>query len=100
MGDDDMSDHDRRYTRIQISDAGIFDVFKHVFREGDDDPNEEDETYFRHRMKEAGKTYKDYKQWRTHQISDHLPMWVEIETDFADAYLKSLVLPDAPPRWP
>ena len=32
----------------------------------------------------------EYRDWRTHQISDHLPMWVEIETDFADAYLASL----------
>jgi hypothetical protein len=30
---------------------------------------------------------KLYKQWRTFQISDHLPLWVELKTDFADNYL-------------
>ncbi|SOC00336.1 endonuclease [Rhodobacter maris] len=78
------------HTRISVSDAGVFDVFKHVFREGVDDPGGEDEAYFRSRMLDVGKAYANYRDWRTHQISDHLPMWVEIETDFADAYLQSL----------
>ena len=26
--------------------------------------------------------------WRTHQMSDHLPLWVELKTDFSDQYLK------------
>ncbi|MFD2174938.1 hypothetical protein [Rhodobacter lacus] len=78
------------HTRISVSDAGVFDVFKHVFREGEDDPGGADEAYFRARMEEVGKPYASYRDWRTHQISDHLPMWVEIETDFADAYLQTL----------
>ncbi|NVO29007.1 endonuclease/exonuclease/phosphatase family protein [Donghicola sp. C2-DW-16] len=78
------------HTHLSVSDAGVFDVFKHVFREGDDDPAGEDEAYFRRRMKDVKREYGDYREWRTHQISDHLPMWVEIETDFADAYLTAL----------
>jgi endonuclease/exonuclease/phosphatase family metal-dependent hydrolase len=31
-----------------------------------------------------------YRKWRTWQISDHLPLWVEIKTDFTDDYLQSL----------
>lgn len=81
----------RGHGRIQIADAGIFDVFRHVFREGADDAGGEDEAYFRRRMDEVGRSYADYRQWRTHQISDHLPMWVEIETDFGDAYLEGLL---------
>jgi len=34
---------------------------------------------------------KFYRQWRTFQISDHLPLWVELKTDFADAYLASVM---------
>lgn len=34
---------------------------------------------------------KFYRQWRTFQISDHLPLWVELQTDFADAYLASVM---------
>ena len=26
--------------------------------------------------------------WRTHQMSDHLPLWVEMKIDFSDQYLK------------
>ncbi len=91
MGEKEDRHHHDRYTRIKILDAGIFDVFKHVFRDGDDDPGGVDEAYFRSRMSEVGKSYSSYRQWRTHQISDHLPMWVAIETDFADAYLNSLI---------
>lgn len=85
----------RGYTAISVADAGVFDVFKHVFREGGDDPGGADEAYFRSRMAETGREYSNYRDWRTHQISDHLPMWVELETDFADAYLASLQAPTA-----
>ena len=35
----------------------------------------------------SGDLYASYAQWRTHQMSDHLPMWVELHVDFADDYL-------------
>ena len=31
-----------------------------------------------------------YRKWRTWQMSDHSPLWIEIETDFADHYLADL----------
>ena len=31
-----------------------------------------------------------YRKWRTWQMSDHAPLWVEIETDFTDDYLERL----------
>ena len=30
-------------------------------------------------------------EWKTFQISDHLPLWVEIDTDRSDEYLKSIL---------
>jgi endonuclease/exonuclease/phosphatase family metal-dependent hydrolase len=30
------------------------------------------------------------KQWRTWQMSDHLPMWVQLKIDFTDSYLETL----------
>jgi len=35
---------------------------------------------------------KDYymDDWRTFHASDHLPLWVELEIDFSDAYLEKL----------
>lgn len=31
-----------------------------------------------------------YKMWRTFQMSDHLPLWCELRTDFTTEYLKSM----------
>jgi endonuclease/exonuclease/phosphatase family metal-dependent hydrolase len=31
-----------------------------------------------------------YDEWRTFQMSDHLPLWVELEIDFSDRYLEYL----------
>ena len=40
----------------------------------------------------AGKPYADwpseYRSWRTHEMSDHLPVWIEIEVDYSNAYLR------------
>lgn len=33
---------------------------------------------------------KYYLEWRTFQLSDHLPLWIEIEIDFSDQYLEYL----------
>jgi len=41
------------------------------------------------------KPYKDfsksYKGWTTHEMSDHLPIWIELETDYSDDYLRRYV---------
>ena len=31
-----------------------------------------------------------YRKWRTWQMSDHAPLWIEIATDFTDDYLKGI----------
>jgi exonuclease III len=33
---------------------------------------------------------KYYNEWRTFQMSDHLPLWIELEIDFTDKYLEYL----------
>jgi exonuclease III len=33
---------------------------------------------------------KYYEKWRTFQMSDHLPLWVELKIDFSDQYLEYL----------
>jgi hypothetical protein len=57
------------------SRAGVFDFYDYVFRD-------EDAPRF-----EALRGKTSYKQWRTHQMSDHLVMWQEFRIDFADDYL-------------
>lgn len=83
--------------------AGVFNMYKSVFR--DDDW----QTYYdvvkshrEHSVKnwdwkdadsdDAGKAkyYKDV--WRTYQMSDHFPMWIELEIDFSKEYLESLLV--------
>jgi hypothetical protein len=34
--------------------------------------------------------FKDYNQWRTYQMSDHRPKWVELTTDYSTDYLNDL----------
>ena len=61
--------------------AGVFDYFEHVYRLSDEAAYRPDVP--------AGKTFTD---WRTYQMSDHLPMWCEFRIDDMDAYLASLQL--------
>jgi len=71
--------------------AGVFNFYKTVFRD-------EDEALYAPQMGEGYEHGKDgvprknksayYKQWRTFQMSDHFPLWVELRIDFSDAYLQ------------
>ena len=76
-------------------EAGVFDYFKTVFR----DTPEDKEIYLdymdEYEIKKDGeprseRSKKNYYQtyWRTHQMSDHLPMWVELKIDYSDEYLQ------------
>lgn len=31
-----------------------------------------------------------YRSWKTHEMSDHLPIWIEIRTDYSNPYLRSI----------
>jgi len=72
----------KTYTRILPYRAGVFDFFDVVYR------TDEEDTY-RSLMRKPGSDdfYSSYASWRTHQMSDHLPMWVELHIDFAQEYL-------------
>jgi exonuclease III len=72
--------------------AGVFDFFNHVFTDADLD-------YFMpelEKLKKTGKTKVKkldlayYKKWRTYQMSDHLPLWVELKIDFSNQYLEEI----------
>lgn len=32
----------------------------------------------------------EYKKWRTHEMSDHLPIWIELEVDYSNNYLRAI----------
>lgn len=69
--------------------AGVYNFFEYIYRD-----KTEDETVY---VPDMGKKYKEkkdakqktryYKDWRTYQMSDHLPMWLELKVDFGEEYL-------------
>lgn len=73
--------------------AGVFRFFRSVFRAEDESRYVENMgKRYKHNSKgiardPAGQTkyYKTY--WRTHQMSDHYPLWVELKIDYSDEYL-------------
>lgn len=69
----------REVRDIENTRAGIFDFYEHVFRTDDAG-----------RFVATGKIAreKDFKEWRTYQLSDHLVMWTEFTVDKSDEYLR------------
>ncbi|KGF68148.1 endonuclease [Hoeflea sp. BAL378] len=65
----------RGYVQVDVRGAGVFDFYEHVYR------LDERATY------QPDRTEGAYKTWRTYKMSDHLPMWIELTSDFADAYI-------------
>ena len=78
-------------SHFKVRGGGIYDMYRAVFRDADDDfaayeplmPEKDPEGKAENR-----RNY--YAKWRTWQMSDHNPLWIEIETDFADDYLTGL----------
>jgi hypothetical protein len=82
--------------RFEVSAGGMIDIYQDVFRDTAEDralyqsfmpkTDPEKNKAFRAKTKEAL-----YTKWRTWQMSDHNPLWVEIKTDFTGHYLESFV---------
>lgn len=79
-----------RLPRVRPLRAGVFDFFEHVYRAGD-----EPALRAEMRAEQAASSSRarpwPYATWRTYQMSDHLPMWVELETDFAAEALRGML---------
>ena len=83
--------------RFRVIDGGLVDIFHDVFCDTDEDRA----IYARYLPDEDREEEDDdskattpealYCKWRTWQMSDHKPLWLAIETDFADHYLEELV---------
>lgn len=83
---------ERRHRFETTGRAGVFDVFECVYRV-------EDEPAYAPQLGDAYVATKEgrertqaerhtfYRDWRTYQISDHLPMWLELRTDYHDEML-------------
>jgi len=75
--------------------AGVYNYYDYIYRVKDNNENDaDDEAVY---AADMGKKYEEkidakkktryYKDWRTHQMSDHLPMWLELKVDFGEEYL-------------
>jgi endonuclease/exonuclease/phosphatase family metal-dependent hydrolase len=76
--------------KLKSSCAGVFDFTQVVYG------LEDAKLYASAIERSAGRAFADdeslnvfYRNWRTFQISDHLPLWLELRTDFSEAYLAS-----------
>ena len=58
--------------------AGVFDYFEHVYRDAD-------ASVYTSEVPKGS-----FANWRTFQMSDHLPMWCEFRIDSMDEYLNQL----------
>lgn len=82
------------YNNIQFTgNAGVFNYYDYVFSDADMDSYLEDYNLVMkgNKKKTVTKmTAKAYKEWKTFQMSDHLPLWCEFKIDFSEQYLKYL----------
>ncbi len=95
--------YDQIATRVadpsfRVVTGGMVDMFKVVFRntavnrklyrpfmpasDADEDNSSQPES-----------AEERFRKWRTWQMSDHRPLWIEIEPDYADHYLEKLATP-------
>lgn len=77
---------DRAYNKLKDSRSGVFDYYQYVYTEDDEKifaPDMGD----KYKSKPADGKGRYYRDWRTYQMSDHLPKWIEIKIDFGEEYL-------------
>ncbi len=83
-----------RKMKLEDFRAGVFNFFKTVYRDNEEPTYIEEmgESYSRKKSGEK-RTQKErrtyYRAWRTFQMSDHLPMWVQLKIDFGREYLRA-----------
>lgn len=74
--------------------AGVLDFYEAVYNDNEKEVYYED---FCLTMKGNNKEYskeifnKKFKEWKTYQMSDHLPLWVEFDINYSEDYLKTLI---------
>jgi endonuclease/exonuclease/phosphatase family metal-dependent hydrolase len=79
--------------RLEFVGGGAFRPFDAVFRDNDEDAGAYHELMPEEKANDLWNGGpRDYyvKQWRTWQISDHLPLWAELKVDFTDHYLETI----------
>ena len=92
----DVRDH------LDMTSAGVFDLFGTVYT-ADDEKSYVSAMGAAYKKTSKGTTRdkaqrsRYYREWRTFQMSDHLPMWIELKTDFSVSYLTRKTQQEIPP---
>jgi endonuclease/exonuclease/phosphatase family metal-dependent hydrolase len=77
---------DRAFRKLKDSKSGVFDYFQYVYTLADEKIYSDDMGP-KYKAKTAAKSTSYYKSWRTFQMSDHMPKWIEVKIDFGKEYL-------------
>ena len=77
--------YNTEYAKLSIMGANIFDFYEHIYRA-------QDEAHYRAEdpAKNGLKAGTAFNTWRTYKMSDHLPMWIELQTDFSEEYFEKI----------
>lgn len=70
--------------KLDDCNAGVFNFYNHVFKE------DESKLYAPDVPKTKSGSAGKYRDWRTYQMSDHMPMWIELRVDFSQEYLERI----------
>lgn len=73
-----------REAGFEIISGGKIELFKNLFVDS------EEALYKDLVKKKDGTPAKSYKQWRTHQLSDHEPLWVQFRIQYESEYLDNI----------
>ncbi|HEX8137318.1 MAG TPA: endonuclease/exonuclease/phosphatase family protein [Pyrinomonadaceae bacterium] len=82
--------------QLEMCNAGVVNYYTHVYRPEDEEMYSEDMGTAYTKTKEGKSRDKAartryYNDWRTYQMSDHLPLWIELQIDFGKQYLEKKV---------
>ena len=83
-----------RENELQLGDSkpnsGVYNFYKVLFQPKDYATYQKIATNKSQWKTEKNKKNYYLSEWRTYQMSDHLPLWVELKIDFSDEYLEAL----------
>ena len=90
---DQIAFHVDRDRIDDVEVGGVFDYSGVLYRDSDE-ANYVDDMGSAYRTKRTGVDRTEaertahYRRWRTHQMSDHLPLWTELKIDYSERYLE------------